>query len=64
MHLTLTFSRAASFLLNTVFNNQVENDGDKGPGWVKETLMAGGRVMRRSKRSNMEDVDESQQFMA
>lgn len=63
MHLTLNFSRAAS-LLNTTFNNQVENDGDEGPGWVKETLMAGWRVMRRNKRSNIEDLDESQQFMA
>lgn len=64
MHLTLTFSRAASLLLNTMFNNQVENHGDETPGWAKETLMARWRVGRRNERSNIEDLDESQQCMA
>lgn len=63
MHLTLTFSRAAS-LLNTMFNNPVENDGDEEPSWVKEALMARWRVVRGNERSNSKDLDDYQQFMA
>lgn len=59
---TLTFSRAAPLLLNTMFSNQVENDGDEGPGWVKE--MPGWGVVRGNEGSNIKDLDEPQLFMA
>lgn len=60
MHLTLTFSRAASILPNITFNNQTENER---PSWVKKTLMAGWRVGRSNEKPNTEDLDESQQFI-